>query len=630
MTGRVLVLGGTGGGPAAGDGAGRRRRATCSARSPGGSPTRAAAGRGADRRLRRRRRAGRLAAASPVARVVDATHPFAGDDDRVAPRRPRRRAGVPLLRLQRPGWTAAAGRRLALGRLAARRPPRPSPGSARVFLTTGRQGLARVRRADARGFLVRSVDPPDAAAARAHHRRARPRPVHASTSELALLREHRIDVVVTKDSGGRHDRGQARPPPASSGLPVVVVRRPPLPPGVADGRRPSTRRWPGCAAQRGVGRAAVQTRRRAAADAGSARSRRSAGSACRPSSGSSVAERRHGRAAPRARRRRGRRRPAVSGDAVSPAAPPAPRRAGAARCFDARVVERDHQVGARPRAAAGRSTTSHGLSRSDSDSTQKSWPERRADPARPPPAPRSARARPAPATSANSGRSATSSTAAAIAKTPGSPQETTATRRPRPRPAPGRARRARPRPGCREGAGAGAGWPAPGPGRGRSRRGRRRRRARRRPRASASRGRRGPRPTTTTSPAVPSSAPAVRDRRSPVSGLGSRAREKYGTLAGSTSASGSVRCRSVRGPLDVAGRGRARPARSNASRTCGNVRPELHHDGRVGRRPAARRARRRGSVPGRTVSTSSRSTSGRPTAAAAPLTLVTPGTTSVG
>ena len=37
-----------------------------------------------------------------------------------------------------------------------------------------------------------------------------------------------------------------------------------------------------------------------------------------------------------------------------------------------------------------------------------------------------------------------------------------------------------------------------------------------------------------------------------------------------------------------------------------------------------------GSVPGSTVSTSSRSTSGRPTAAAAPLTLVTPGTTSVG
>ncbi|MGW6462042.1 precorrin-6A/cobalt-precorrin-6A reductase, partial [Streptomyces sp. NPDC055078] len=49
--------------------------------------------------------------------------------------------------------------------------------------------------------------------------------------ERELLRTHRIDVLVTKDSGG----------PATSaklvaarerGVPVVVVRRPPPPPGV--------------------------------------------------------------------------------------------------------------------------------------------------------------------------------------------------------------------------------------------------------------------------------------------------------------------------------------------------------------------------------------------------------------
>lgn len=158
-----------------------------------------------------------------IAAVVDATHPFA---ERISASavRASEQAGVPLLRLERPGWTEDPGDRWhwvdGLDQAAARVPELGS----RVLLTTGRQGLSAFAGVSESWFLIRCVDPPED-----------PLPPHCEVlldrgpytveGELALIDHHEIDVVVTKDSGGDHTRAKLDAARTRE-LPVIVVRRP--------------------------------------------------------------------------------------------------------------------------------------------------------------------------------------------------------------------------------------------------------------------------------------------------------------------------------------------------------------------------------------------------------------------
>ena len=155
--------------------------------------------------------------------LVDATHPFAA---RISHHAAAAAAvtGVPLLVLRRPGWTAQPGddwHRVPDLTAAAARLPHLGH---RVFLTTGRQGIAAFADVDA-WFLARSVEPP-----------APPMPRRLEVlldrgpftldGERRLLAAHRIDVLVTKDSGGPDAKLVAA---RERGIPVVMVDRPPVP-----------------------------------------------------------------------------------------------------------------------------------------------------------------------------------------------------------------------------------------------------------------------------------------------------------------------------------------------------------------------------------------------------------------
>jgi precorrin-6A/cobalt-precorrin-6A reductase len=161
-----------------------------------------------------------------VALVVDATHPFA-ERISASAARATSAAGVPLLRLERPGWSERPGDRWTIvADLDAAAAAVPRLGR-RVLLTTGRQGLAAFAGVDDAWFLVRCVDPPDPPLPD-HHEVLLDRGPYSIASERALVERHAIDLIVTKDSGGRHTEAKldvAR----ERGLPVIVVRRPPRP-----------------------------------------------------------------------------------------------------------------------------------------------------------------------------------------------------------------------------------------------------------------------------------------------------------------------------------------------------------------------------------------------------------------
>ena len=137
--------------------------------------------------------------------------------------------GLPLLVLRRPGWSAGPGDGWhRVPDMAAAAALAPQLGE-RAFLAIGPTDLPAF--ADAPGwFLLRAVDPP-AGPVPGRHEFVRSEGLFTADAERALLREHRIEVVVCRDSGG--DLTAAKLVAARElGLPVPMVDRPAVPAGV--------------------------------------------------------------------------------------------------------------------------------------------------------------------------------------------------------------------------------------------------------------------------------------------------------------------------------------------------------------------------------------------------------------
>jgi precorrin-6A/cobalt-precorrin-6A reductase len=155
--------------------------------------------------------------------LVDATHPFSA----IMPANAAKAAavvGIPTVRLLRPPWLRQPGDEWidasdlhdAARRVAAL-------GARRVMLTIGRLELTPFASLTNVHFVVRSIDEPDRTTLPGATV-IRERGPFDADAELALLREHAVDCLVAKNSGGGGGKLDAA---RRAGLRVVMVQRPP-------------------------------------------------------------------------------------------------------------------------------------------------------------------------------------------------------------------------------------------------------------------------------------------------------------------------------------------------------------------------------------------------------------------
>jgi precorrin-6A/cobalt-precorrin-6A reductase len=162
-----------------------------------------------------------------ITAVVDATHPFAATMTAHAAQACADLM-LPYLVLARPAWDA--NNAVVVGSDTEAADTVAQHGYSRVFLTTGRSGVAPFADADA-WFLIRVVTPPDPSLLPRHHEVLLSRGPYTYDGEYKLMQDKRIDVLVTKNSGGELTAAKLDAA-AKLGVDVVMIERPPLPAGV--------------------------------------------------------------------------------------------------------------------------------------------------------------------------------------------------------------------------------------------------------------------------------------------------------------------------------------------------------------------------------------------------------------
>lgn len=163
-----------------------------------------------------------------ISHVIDATHPFAAQmsGNAIAA---CKALGIPLLSMERPAWQTQAGDQWTHVPDMAAAAEALSPSHRNVFLAIGRkQLLAFSNQAALHHFLLRVIDPVDLALPASSCTLLIARGPFHLEDELALLRQHAIECVVSKNAGGTDTYAKLEAARQLQ-IPVIMVERPRLP-----------------------------------------------------------------------------------------------------------------------------------------------------------------------------------------------------------------------------------------------------------------------------------------------------------------------------------------------------------------------------------------------------------------
>jgi len=156
--------------------------------------------------------------------LVDATHPFAARISENAALAAEE-TGTPLVALERPPWQPVEGDRWIEAESVGHAAEILGKTPRRVFLAIGRQELLPFRGGPQHFYIVRSVDPADPEETPPNAQFILERGPFDETAERALLENHRVDIIVAKNSGGEATYGKIAAARVL-GLPVIMIRRP--------------------------------------------------------------------------------------------------------------------------------------------------------------------------------------------------------------------------------------------------------------------------------------------------------------------------------------------------------------------------------------------------------------------
>lgn len=173
--------------------------------------------------------------------VIDATHPYAAriSANAVAA---CARCAIPLGSLLRPPWRASPGDRWIEVASAEAAATALGDHPQRVFLALGRLEIVAFAAAPQHDYLARMIERPDGVTLPPRFRLRLDRGPFAADDELRLLTEERIDVVVSKNSGGEASYGKIAAARRLK-LPVLMIARPAKPAGIGLVSPEAARDW---------------------------------------------------------------------------------------------------------------------------------------------------------------------------------------------------------------------------------------------------------------------------------------------------------------------------------------------------------------------------------------------------